>query len=187
MDNELSDEEASRLIKAIRNDSTLAASWDTFHQVGDALRSIEPLSNNFQQRFAQRLADEPTILAPQRERSSVPVKRFPYPMVAAVAAVSLVGILSVQIARVNLSTAPAQVADTASQQTPAKPIVVAQATLPQPADKQIQVTAATPRKPAQVKFSRAASDAYMLAHQEFSPNYAPTYVRVVSAGVDANQ
>jgi len=39
--------------------------WETWHLIGDAMRGAPPLSSDFGTRFAERLADEPTILAPR--------------------------------------------------------------------------------------------------------------------------
>ena len=184
MDNELSVDEAQRLIKSIKNDPTLSASWDAYHQVGDALRNIEPLSEGFHKRFSERLAQEPTILAPQRERLETPAKRFPFSIAASVAALGLVGFLSLQIARVNMLEAPAQVAAASSPRVDAPQLASAQAV---PKKQVTQLASATSHKPAQVKFARATSNAYLLAHQEFSPSYAPAYVRVVSASAETDQ
>jgi len=178
MDSELSDAEALRLLKAIKNDPALHEAWDAYHLVGDALRKAPQLGSNFGAKLSQRLAQEPTVLAPQRERASAAPRRFPLAMAASVAAVSLVGILTLQITRINQTDAPSQVATA--------PVVqqVAEAVPSQKAEKRTKTLASAP---ARVEFSRATSSNYLLAHQEFSPSYAPAYVRVVAEQVEANQ
>jgi sigma-E factor negative regulatory protein RseA len=39
--------------------------WETWHLIGDVMRGAMPLSDDFDRRFSQRLATEPTILAPR--------------------------------------------------------------------------------------------------------------------------
>jgi sigma-E factor negative regulatory protein RseA len=42
--------------------------WETWHLIGDVMRGVTPLSDDFNTRFAQRLAAEPTVLAPRVHR-----------------------------------------------------------------------------------------------------------------------
>jgi sigma-E factor negative regulatory protein RseA len=42
--------------------------WETWHLIGDVMRGAEPMSDDFNARFTQRLAAEPTILAPRAQR-----------------------------------------------------------------------------------------------------------------------
>ncbi len=183
MDSELSDAEALRLVKAMKSDPALQEAWDAYHLVGDALRKSPQLGTDFSAKLSQRLAQEPTVLAPQRERAAAAPRRFPFAIAASVAAVSLVGILTLQITRINQTDLPAQVA-TAPVVQPAAPLQVAAAA---PAHKTAQQAKAPANTPARVAFSRATSSNYLLAHQEFAPSYAPAYVRVVAEQVDNNQ
>lgn len=178
MDGELSDAEAQRLIKSMKNDPALHDAWDSYHLVGDALRKSPQLGLDFSAKLSQRLAQEPTILAPRRAPTPAPEsRRFPALSIAAsVAAVSLVGILALQIARINQAVTPAQVAAAPAVQQ------IAQAVPSQKAEK--QPSAGTP---ARVEFTRATPNTYLLAHQEFSPSYAPVYVRAVSEQIEGNQ
>jgi sigma-E factor negative regulatory protein RseA len=62
--------------------------WDTYHRIGDSLRSVETvdtLSENFSQRMAARLMQEPAYLRPPK-RPVVNVKNT-WQAIAAVAAV----------------------------------------------------------------------------------------------------
>ncbi len=68
IDGELDGARASRILGQMA-DPELRAAWDRYHQIGDALRSEEmaaPLSTDFNARFADRLAAEPSPLAPKR-------------------------------------------------------------------------------------------------------------------------
>jgi sigma-E factor negative regulatory protein RseA len=178
MDSELSAAEAARLMKAMKNDDALHEAWNTYHVLGDALRKSPQLSTDFNVKLMQRLAQEPTVLAPQRERKRLAAtRRFPLSIAASVAAVGLVSILALQITRLNQGAAPTQVA------VAAVPQQVALLTPLQP--KADEKTLA--RTPAHVKFTSATPSTYLLAHQEFSPSYTPAYVRVVSEQRDGKQ
>jgi len=180
MDGELSEAEAARLIKAMKNDDALHEAWNTYHVLGDALRTSPQLSSDFNATLMQRLAQEPTILAPQRERLPVAnTQRFPLSIAASVAAVGLVGILALQITRLNQGVLPTQ--------TVAVPEVQQVALLTPPQQTAVKNTVAVANIPAHVKFTSATPSTYLLAHQEFAPSYAPAYLRVVSEQRDNKQ
>lgn len=176
MDSELSSSEADRLIQALKSDDSLKQTWYLYHIVGDGLRKLPLLRADFTVDIAQRLAQEPTVLAPRPGlRKAVSPSRFAMPLAASVAAVSLLGVLTWQVVQVNrepslpqLAVASAPVAQVASAASPA------------PA-----------KTPARVMFSSAASNSYLLAHQEFSPSYAvegfPAYARTLSEAQDSAQ
>jgi len=178
MDSELSNDETARLLKSMKNDPALHETWDTYHLLGDVLRKSPEISADFSARLAQRLSQEPTILAPPRKRLPEAIRHFPISIAASVAAVSLVGILALQITRLNLNTLPEHVAATPQVQQ------VALATPPAKSDRQPRSVASTP---AHVKFANATPSPYLLAHQEYSPSYAPAYVRVVSEPMETNR
>ena len=66
MDGELGDSEAQRQIAGLKADGETRERWDEFHLIGDALRGEPLLPPRFAQTFSQRLAAEPTVLAPRR-------------------------------------------------------------------------------------------------------------------------
>jgi sigma-E factor negative regulatory protein RseA len=66
MDGELEPQEARRLLVGLKSDPELKIRWDEFHLVRDALHAEPLLSSRFSEGLSQRLAAEPTILAPQR-------------------------------------------------------------------------------------------------------------------------
>ena len=168
MDSELSDAEAQRLIKSMKANPALQQSWDSYHLISDVLRKSPVMSSDFSAKLSQRLAQEPTVLAPHRPLVAVnpaPRRLLPMSIAASVAAASLVGILGLQIARVNQSANPASVAlaPTALQTPQAN-----RSATP------TELVALSPT-PTRVKFARATPNTDLLAHQEFSPSYAPTY------------
>lgn len=174
MDGELSPDEMARQISALKNDSALNQTWAAYHVLGDALRKSPQLSLDFTAKLAQQLAEEPTVLAPQR-KSKLRTPRYAMPLAASVAAVSLVGVLAWQMVRVNQADAPIALA--------AAPVAAKQQVTLAPS---VQVVAT--KRPETVQFSRVVSNSYLLAHQEFSPSYAmegiPAYVRTVSEQAD---
>lgn len=88
MDGEMDDAEIKRLIVALHQ-TDAHEEWHTYHLIGDQLRGASVVSNGFMQRFSERLAEEPTVLAPRR---LVPLrqKRFALSAAASVAAVGFV-------------------------------------------------------------------------------------------------
>ncbi len=173
MDGEFTPDEMARQISALKQDSELRQTWVAYHVLGDALRKSPQLSLDFTAKLAQKLAEEPTVLAPHKRQPSTP--RYAMPLAASVAAVSLVGVLAWQMVWVNPVDTPVLLAAT--------PVTVkSKATQPE------QLAVITP---ARVQFSRVVSNSYLLAHQEFSPSYAmegiPAYVRTVSEQQEASR
>jgi sigma-E factor negative regulatory protein RseA len=85
MDGEL---EAAEVFEALRVEGEALETWRTYHLISDAMRDTRLLSAGFTARFAERLATEPTVLAPVRKQ---PVQRFALAAAAGVAGVALVG------------------------------------------------------------------------------------------------
>ena len=168
MDSELTETEAVRLLGALKNNAPLNQTWDIYHLLGDALRKTPQMSADFGVKVMQRLASEPTVLAPRRKPKPAS-PRFALPLAASFAAVSLVGVLTWQMTQMNQagqSTARLAAAPTVQR------IALTEA------------AATQPKAPERVAFSSAASRSYLLAHQEFSPSYTmegfPAYVRTLS-------
>jgi negative regulator of sigma E activity len=67
LDGELEDAEARRQIAALTASGELRRAWDTYQLIGDAIRGH--VAPDLSARFAARLAQEPTVVAPApRER-----------------------------------------------------------------------------------------------------------------------
>lgn len=99
-DGELPDHEVRTVIAALRAPGC-RSDWDIYHQIGDTLRSdpmAAPFSAGFSDRFAARLAAEPTLVAPRprlRDRLS-----FGWPVAAAAMVAALTGfVIAPQIMR----------------------------------------------------------------------------------------
>ena len=88
MDGEVDDTEIEIVCAELRRPEAIAT-WACYHVIGDTLRRGPVPIPGFAQRFAARLAAEPTVLAPQTERPRpMPVA---WAAAATVAAVSVVG------------------------------------------------------------------------------------------------
>jgi sigma-E factor negative regulatory protein RseA len=90
MDGELDRNAAGEPIGALRQEGEAAEAWRTYHLISDAMRDTQLLSPGFRERFSQRLAAEPTVLAPTRRQAS-PSRRWIPAAAVAGAAVALVG------------------------------------------------------------------------------------------------
>lgn len=89
MDGELNDHAAAEAIVVLRKQSELRESWSTYHLIGDVLRQTGGIVPEFEQRIAESLSQEATVLAPRRlipQRWSRPA----WAAAASLAAVSMV-------------------------------------------------------------------------------------------------
>lgn len=167
MDGELDERAAGEAIQAMRGEGEALEAWRTYHLISDAMRDTRLLRAGFVGRVSERLAAEPTVLAPAP--TARPAQRFALAAAASVAAVALVGWL----AFAPQADSPLASAPLAQTEPP-----LAQATGP--------VIAAKPAVVVQVPsvpLSSRAND-YLLAHQGFSPRLSlqgmAPYVRLVA-------
>jgi len=65
MDGELDDKSAAAVIQALGSDREAVRTWRTYQLISDAMRESRLLSPDFAARFSERLAREPTVLAPR--------------------------------------------------------------------------------------------------------------------------
>jgi sigma-E factor negative regulatory protein RseA len=156
MDGELDDNAARETIDALGRDREALDAWRSYHLISDALRQSRLLSAGFAARVADKLAAEPTVVAPGRLRAGSR-SWFALSVAASLAAVALVGWLAF-----------------APQSQPPAPVAQAPA---------VPVQTPLEAKPAIVPLPRATND-YLLAHQGFSPRVSlqgmAPYVRTVS-------
>lgn len=186
MDGELSADEAAREIARLKSDGALREHWDTYHAIGDAIRGSRTAQGGFTARFSERLALEPTVLAPQPHvRTGGKVQTYALRVAASVAAVAVVGWAALNILKPTVpdgemalnSAAPTAVA----VQKPAAPAATdATAVVAQTSE-----GAAAPGQPAPLVAVPAEHvKEYLLAHQGISPTTAiqgvAPYVRTVS-------
>jgi sigma-E factor negative regulatory protein RseA len=96
MDGELAQHEAAGALEALRMEGEARDDWRRYHLIGDLMRDPNTLSSGFGAGFSSRVADriarEPTVLAPSRRRNEA--ARMPVwalSAAASLAAVALVG------------------------------------------------------------------------------------------------
>jgi sigma-E factor negative regulatory protein RseA len=100
MDGELDGADADRAYSALGRTEDKAA-WVCYHVIGDALRGSTGHAPGFAERFAQRLAAEPTVLAPRpRAQPRLPL---PWALAATVAAVAVVGWVALTVSEPQTS------------------------------------------------------------------------------------
>ncbi len=166
VDGELDAHGAARLLGQISVSAEYRADWLIYHMIGDGMRDAPDLSPGFAARFGERLAGEPTVLAPHPVRAArAGLMQVAMYAAASLAAVAVVGWFALTP---QLSTNPAQLA-----QQPGTAPAAAVA---------LQRPAISPLKP--------RDHDYLMAHQAVSPSgpmqgVAP-YVRTVSFGTEAN-
>jgi len=123
MDGELEGRAAEEAIVSLRGEGEALESWRMYHLISDGLRQTTMLSAGFTARASQRLADEPTVLAPGRLPGRTPAQRFAYAAAASVTAIGLVSWLAfgtppavpqAPIAKVEAPIAPVTVQLTSS-------------------------------------------------------------------------
>ena len=180
MDGELTREEAVGLVADIRERAALRETWATYHLIGDALRSEACADCDVASAVAKRLAAEPTVLAPQRRMPPGLGRRWGLPSLAAAAAVATVTWMAVETQQgpgVQPLAAPAS-----HMVVPAVGSAIPLSEYSQ----SVHLPAQASSPPAPIQFSAREFDAYLRAHQEFSPSntlqgLAP-YVRTVTSG-----
>lgn len=132
-----------------KRDGDAYEAWCLYHLVGDTLCGTRPLSEAFDERFAQRLAAEPTVFSPGASRAQPQRRRWiALSAAASVAAAALVAWLA-------FAPQPAM--------SPAPVVQLAQAPAPVPTPAVVSVVKAPPHVP----LPREADD-YLLAHQSYS-------------------
>lgn len=75
MDSELDGQQSQKAIGAICADEGLKRAWNEYHLIGEAMRSGSHLSVNVSRQVADRLAEEPTVLAPRRWFAPIRTRR----------------------------------------------------------------------------------------------------------------
>jgi|SRR5689334_12758604 len=154
MDGELEGRAAEEAIESLRGEGEALESWRMYHLISDGMRDTRLLSAGFAARVVQRLAAEPTVLAPGRLPGRTPAQRVAYAVAASAAAIGLVSWLA-------FGPQPEVPRATIAQGTPA-PVAMT---------------------PVTVQLTSSAND-YLLAHQGFSPRVSlqgmVPYVRTVA-------
>jgi sigma-E factor negative regulatory protein RseA len=164
MDGELDPGTAGDTLRRLGQHEELRDRWHTFHLIGDALRGEGMLSREFGRRFAQRLADEPTVLAPVRP-AAPKYTAYALSAAASLAAVALVGWFAAGSPTVTMPSA--EVAGT-----------------PVPKAEKLASETAPPAQLVSEPYD-GALNGYLMAHTGFSPSTAiqgvAQYIRTVAA------
>ena len=93
-DGELEGAAADDALALLQRDGEAVETWRLYHLMSDAIHEQPLLSANFTRRMSERLAGEPTVIAPGRLPGRTPVQRFAYAAAASIAAVALVAWLA---------------------------------------------------------------------------------------------
>lgn len=93
IDNEASNQELEGCLDGLKRDEALRRSWGEYHLIGDAMRGIGPAQADFMRRFSATLADEPTVLAPQRHVWPQRLAVASFAVVAVWGVVSMTGLM----------------------------------------------------------------------------------------------
>jgi len=179
MDGELDGDETARLIPGVKQRDDLREAWETYHLIGEALRGQASGAPGIARAVAAKLAAEPTVLAPRRTAIG-PFRRFALPSLAAAAAVASVTWISLETQQgssVPVAALPANHL--------VLPAVMTSPVNALPEFAQAPSAPAPQQSPVVMQFPTRHIEAYLAAHQEFSPSttmqgLAP-YARAVAA------
>lgn len=181
MDGELNVDDAVREIVRLKADAELRENWDTYHLIGDVMRGTTPGRPGFGARFSEKLALEPTVLAPAAVvRAPRRLQNYALAAAASVAAVAVVSWVAYNPFKPDVPGHLASLPAVPAQQLAAAPV-------PAPAERQAAglpsaAAPATDVRQAEVPAERMQE--YLLAHQGISPSTAiqgvTPYIRTVS-------
>ena len=126
VDGEASDAEIAACLARMKHDEDIQKRWSEYFLIGEAMRGIEPTSDDLFKRISARLSAEPTVLAPPRKSWA------PRLVVASFATLAVAGLLSVSglfdPSPVNVAKLPVmqnQFASTADEESRLAPYLVA--------------------------------------------------------------
>ncbi len=126
MDGELERRDAGRALDMLGGEGDAREAWRTYHLIGDTMREPRLLSTGFADRVAERLSQEPTVLAP---RPAPVLERRRWQVLSAAASLAAVAfVVSVAFAPPEGNVAVAPVVQ------PPPPAEVAQVAPPDAAD-----------------------------------------------------
>ena len=172
MDSELGSLECEGCVKRMKEDPLARETWDIYHLIGDALRGH--YSGSLPASFSERLAQEPTILAPRRKVLQRHPAWFALSAAASVAAVAAVGWMAVPM----ITQQPASMAEAQPTMRVAQPAQVFS----------VSPAAAPAAVVSNIVPSTGDISDYLIAHQRFTPSSAMVgvapYARTVSQDVE---
>ncbi|WP_296751743.1 sigma-E factor negative regulatory protein [Thiobacillus sp.] len=107
LDGEAARTETEACIAALKRDDALRKNWSEYHLIGDLMRGVMPVQDDFMARFSTQLAAEPTVLAPRRSVWPQRVAVASFASLAVWGAISLTGLMSQAPATAPMAAAPA--------------------------------------------------------------------------------
>ena len=179
MDGELAGNEAVRVLLEMRKQQAMREAWTTYHLIGEALRRESCSDCAVLDPVAHRLQEEPTVVAPRRAPPETG-RRWALPSLAAAAAVAGVSWMALQRPQDDLGPSFAPVGQMVV------PAVGVSALPLQEYLQPVNLSSQTSSPPA-IQLHAREIDAYLMAHQQFSPSTTlqgiATYARTVSPKV----
>lgn len=107
LDGEAARTETEACIAALKRDDALRKNWSEYHLIGDLMRGVAPVQDDFMARFSTQLAAEPTVLAPRRSVWPQRVAVASFASLAVWGAISLTGLMSQAPATAPMAATPA--------------------------------------------------------------------------------
>lgn len=98
MDGELFEDEAEPILDRIRREYGSKEDWDIYHLIGDALRQPDHIHCDVSAKVHEHIREEPFVLAPRRRATKQKMYAIAWSAAATLAAVGVVGWMSLQIA-----------------------------------------------------------------------------------------
>lgn len=129
-DGETTHSQTEACMAALKRDAELRQGWSEYHLIGDLMRGVPAVSDDFMTRFSAQLATEPTVLAPRRHVWSQRIAVASFASFAVWGVVSVTGLFSAPSRIVPMATVAdgrqlALEADALSTETPLSPYLVA--------------------------------------------------------------
>ena len=106
LDGETARAETEACITAMKHDEVLRQNWSEYHLIGDLMRGMAPVQDDFMARFSAQLAAEPTVLAPRRSVWPQRLAVASFASVAVWGVIALTGLLSDAPATAPMAVAP---------------------------------------------------------------------------------
>ncbi|MDZ7594789.1 MAG: sigma-E factor negative regulatory protein [Thiobacillus sp.] len=106
LDGETARAETGACITAMKRDEGLRQNWSEYHLIGDLMRGVAPVQDDFMARFSAQLAAEPTVLAPRRSVWPQRLAVASFASFAVWGVVALTGLLSDAPATAPMAVAP---------------------------------------------------------------------------------
>ena len=209
LDGEMSDAELNLVFKQLRSDQD-ADAWDTYHLIGDVLRSDDlatPMSPDFLQRFAKEFDAEPVILMPSAHikstsepsmsRGARQYLRSYLAVASATAAAVFAFVFAPQLSHFGQNNFSTQISQGASSNSKVQLVSASsssESSMVAVADDKsmsnANVASRTADDDASVDMVRDPRiDSYLIAHQRFSPaiSNAAQYVTPANSGSTASE